>query len=64
MQTMKPIVQIIINNQIIIIVRTDNMRINRTLIPLIIMIIIRIIINILQKTKNMSVELVHLKDFS
>ena len=51
MQTMNPMVQIIINNQIIITVRTDNMMINRTLIPMIIIIMINII-NIQQKINN------------
>ena len=59
---MNPMVQIIINNQIIITLRTDNMRINRTLIPMIIIIMINII-NIQQKKTIMSVEQVPLKDF-
>ena len=63
MQTMNPMVQIIINNQIIITLTTDNMRINRTLIPMIIIIMINII-NIQQKKTIMSVEQVPLKDFS
>ena len=63
MQTMNPMVQIIINNQIIITLRTDNMRINRTLIPMIIIIMINII-NIQQKKIIMNVEQVPLKDFS
>ena len=63
MQTMNPMVQIIINNQIIITLRTDNMRINTTLIPMIIIIMINII-NIQQKKTIMSVEQAPLKDFS
>ena len=59
MQTMNLMVQIIINNQIIITVRIDNMMINRTPIPMIII----IIINIQQKINHMSVEQVHLKAF-
>ena len=62
MQTMNPMVQIIINNQSIITVRTDNMRINGTLIPMIIIIIVINIINIQQKKIIMSVEQVHSKD--
>ncbi len=63
MQTMNLMVQIIINNQIIITVRTDNMMINRTLIPMIIILIMINIINIQQKISHMSVEQVHLKAF-
>ncbi len=63
MQTINPMMQIIINKQIIITLRTDIMRINRTLIPMIIIIMI-IIINIQQKKTIMSVEQVPLKDFS
>ena len=63
MQTMNPMVQIIINNQIIITLTTDNMRINRTLIPMIIIIMINML-NIQQKKTIMSVEQVHLRAFS